>query len=322
MRRVTRSELEALAPVWDAITRREPTLDPFCSSSAWPLAFHDAFEPDRPLWCATGDDALVVLAESQRSTAPGLLEPLENMWGFSSPLIGHGAATLLAESLLERPRAVLLLGLPADGSALRPLSERLRGRFGGRALEPTHRYIASLEGGIDGWLSRRTASFRRNLRQALRRVAECGIRFRRVLASTPEEIAALYATILDVESRSWKGRAGSGADRDPMRRFYAALWSRLGERGALRVVLAERDERAVGYLHGALVGDHFRGLQFSFADAWRAVGLGNALQMEVLRWLVEEGAARYDLGGQSAYKARWAETHSPLWSLLIHPRAG
>jgi len=321
MRRVTRAHLESLAPAWDGIVAADPGVDPFCAASAWQLAYHDAFEPDRPLWCIEGEGALVVLAESRRRTALGLLEPLENMWGFASPLLGGGAGELLARTLLARPRPVLLLGLSPDRRRTAAWARLLEGRFGARALEPATRWIASLEGGVAAWLGRRTASFRRNLRRDERRVRAADVRFRRLRPGPDDSLDALYATVLDVEARSWKGRSGRGADCEPMRSFYAGLWPRLARTGALHVLLAEHAERPVGYLHGSLVDGHFRGLQFSFDHAWRETGLGNVLQLEMLRWLAELGAHGYDLGGQSAYKARWAEIAVPLPAFLLVPRA-
>jgi hypothetical protein len=330
MHRVSRAELEEWAPAWDAVASADAAVDAFCARSAWQLAFHDAFEPGRSLLAARDDTGVVVLAESHRAAAPGLLEPLENMWGFACPLAGAGAPALLARALIAAPRPVLLLGLPREPRRWAELGSILEGRFGARRLEPTERYVASLEGGFEGWLGRRSPSFRRNLRQSLRRVAAAGISFRRVRLPGPDAgsggtgagddaLARLYAAVLDVEGRSWKGRAGRGADREPMRSFYAGLWPRLAREGSLRVLLAERSGVPVGYLHGALVGRHFRGLQFSFDDAWRPCGLGNALQAEMLRWLVDEGARSYDLGGQSDYKARWAERAEPLLGVLLVP---
>ena len=320
MERVEREDLEALADEWDALAADDAGVDPFCARSAWPLAYHDAFEPDRPLHLIRREGALVVLAESRRHEGAGLLEPLENMWGFASPLIGHGAAGLLADALLEGPRPVLLLGLPTERARLRPLAERLRGAYGARALEPTSRFVASLEGGLDGWLGRRSASFRRGLRASERRAEAEGIDLRRIEPSDREAALRLYDRMLDVERRSWKGRSGRGVDQEPMRGFYAELLPRLADRGELRIVLAERDGQLVGYLHGGLVRGHFRGLQFSFDAAHQQVGLGNRLQLEMLRWLCDEGALRYDLGGQSAYKARWGEQQWESLSLLIQPR--
>lgn len=321
LRRVTRDELDTLGPEWDERVADDGDVDPFCSGSAWQLAFHDAFEPERPLWLARSDDGLVVLAESRRPSAPGLLEPLENMWGFASPLIGPGAATLLGHSLARHPRPVLLLGLPTDRRRLRPLVDAVGETFAGRVLSPTERYVASLEGGLEGWLARRSRPFRRSLRSATRRSEAAGVSFRRLRPTTADEVDRLYASLLDVEARSWKGRAGRGTNQEPMRSFYAGMLPRLAVADALRGVVAERSGRLVGYLYGGLIGRRFRGLQFSHDEALRAVGLGNVLQLEMLRWLCEAGATHYDLGGQSSYKARWGEAGPESVSILLRPRA-
>lgn len=321
LRRVTRDELDELASEWDERVSADGDVDRFCSGSAWQLAFHDAFEPERPLWLARSDDGLVVLAESRRPRAPGLLEPLENMWGFASPLIGAGAGTLLGRSLARDPRPVLLLGLPIDRRRLRPLVDALGDTFSGRVLSPTERFVASLEGGLEGWLARRSRTFRRSLRGATRRSEAAEVSFRRLRPTSADEVDRLYASLLEVEARSWKGRAGRGTDQEPMRSFYAGMLPRLGAAGALRGVVAERAGHLVGYLYGGLVGRHFRGLQFSYDEELRAVGLGNVLQLEMLRWLCEEGATHYDLGGQSSYKARWGEAGPESLSIFLRPRA-
>ena len=105
-----------------------------------------------------------------------------------------------------------------------------------------------------------------------------------------------------------------------MREFYALMLPRLAARGALRCVFARRDGEDVGYLCGGLAGDLFRGLQFSFDDRLRALGLGNALQLEAIEALTQEGVALYDLGAQSEYKAHWGELRVASVGVLARPR--
>jgi CelD/BcsL family acetyltransferase involved in cellulose biosynthesis len=85
-------------------------------------------------------------------------------------------------------------------------------------------------------------------------------------------------------------------------------------------LLAERDGVAVGYLHGGRVGDHFRGLQFSFDQAHANVGLGNALQFRALGHLVRAGVRSYDLGGFSDYKGRWGDEGLQTVGIVLRPR--
>ena len=65
MFQVSRSELEEAALACDALVERDRAIDPFCSRTAWQLAYHDAFAPQRPLWFARDGDDFVMLAERQ-----------------------------------------------------------------------------------------------------------------------------------------------------------------------------------------------------------------------------------------------------------------
>ncbi len=316
MRRVSFDELDALSGDWDARVAQDAGVDAFCSRSAWQIAFARAFEPDRVLWLDHRDEAMVVLAER----ANGVLECLENMWGFGTPLIGPGAAELVSPWLLERPRPAVLRGLPATRELLAPLVESLAPSYEFSVLPPTTRFVAPLAEGVEGWLAGRRPSFRRNLRAALRRVDAAGIEFRWSEVNSEETMKTLYATILDVEARSWKGLRGEGAGTGPMEEFYRRLWPLLVQRGQLGVLLAERNGVAVGYLHGGRVGDHFRGLQFSFDQAHANVGLGNALQFRALGHLAQAGVRSYDLGGFSDYKGRWGDEGLQTMGLVLRPR--
>jgi hypothetical protein len=340
MQQISLDELDAFSSEWDAKVDRDGSVDGFCSRSAWQIAFARAFAPERTFWLAHRGDSMAVLAER----ADGVLEPLENMWGFGAPLIGAEAGGLLGPWLLARPRPALLLGLPGDKERLMGLLEPLAGAYDFQVLAPTTRFVARLDGGLDedldedldggldegldegldgtlaAWLAGRSPSFRRNLRAARRRVEAEAIEFRWVEGVPGEVMHELYRGVLDVEARSWKGVQGAGAATGPMETFYRELWLRLGSRGQLRVLLAERGGVAVGYLHGGCVGDRFRGLQFSFDHAHARAGLGNVLQYEAIGRLAQAGIRRYDLGAFSDYKGRWGDEGLQTLGLVLRPR--
>jgi CelD/BcsL family acetyltransferase involved in cellulose biosynthesis len=318
VRRLDRAELERCTAEYDAAVAVDPDVDPFCTRSDWVLSFHDAFHPGSPLLAACTPGSFVLLAERE-----GLLEPLEAMWGFASPLVGPDAIEILRQLL-------------AAGAARSPLylsgivPKRLRTRALVAALEPTHvlgvgsvteRFVAQLDD-LDGVLSRRSAKFRSNLRSAARRVCEAGIAFESPAVASAAEADAAYARVLAVERRSWKAASDNGVDRGPMREFYARMFPRLASRGALRLLFATRDGEDVGYLSGGIATGGFRGLQFSFDDRLRALGLGNVLQLEMIARLCSEGIRSYDLGAVSPYKARWAEGRRLTVGLVARPRAG
>lgn len=316
MQLLGRAELERAASDFDACVDADPDVDRFCSRTDWILPFHDAFHPERELVAARDGGAFVALAAHG-----GVLEPLEAMWGFASPLVGAGSAALLLELVRARGPEPLYL------SGLAPRAERTRALVAG--LETSHslalasltvRFVAALDD-LDGFLSRRSAKLRASLRAAARRVRAEGIEFAPLDVPSAGAADAAYARVLAVERRSWKAATENGVDRGPMREFYARMFPRLAARRALRVLFAVRGGEDVGYLAGGTAGAAFRGLQFSFDERFRALGLGNVLQLEMIARLSREGFTAYDLGAQSAYKARWGERRVPTIGLLARPRA-
>ncbi len=325
MHRLGRTEFERSMAEYDCAVAADPAIDGFCSRSAWILSFHAAFHPSAALHVASEGRAFAALAAVDEPELGVVLQPLEAMWGFASPLVGEGSCELLRQLLEDSAaggsrRPLLLTGVPAARSRLEPLLRMLDADFALRPLRETVRFQASLDGGVDGWLGRRSTEFRRNLRAARRRAHAAGVVFESATPRDATETAAVYARVLAIERHSWKTETGNGVERGPMREFYARMLPQLAARGALRVLVATRDGRDVGYLYGGIAGELFRGLQFSFCEEARGLGLGNALQAEMLERLCAEGIATYDLGSKSEYKRRWAEPGLISLALLARPR--
>jgi hypothetical protein len=328
--RISLEDFEACADDFDRAVEREHGIDRFCSRTEWILPYHRAFLPDRELFLYRDGDSFAAFASREHPSAGAYLEALENMWCFASPLVGDDSLALLdeASAVLQaasedgRRPPVVLSGIPSSqerGGLLRRVVLGMEDGYELRAVDSTLRFVASLEDGYDGWLARRSAKFRRNLRAADRRADREGVLFEQLQPRTDAEVDAAFRQVLAVEATSWKTAAGSSAGEGSMLAFYTEMFPRLAKRGGLRVVIATRDGEDVGYLHGALTGDHFRGLQMS-ADAEHAhLGVGNLLQRTMIESLCEEGVQTYDLGTRSEYKKRWAEEGLETLTILAQP---
>ncbi len=297
--------------------------DPMCSRSEWLFAYHHTFAPKRRLILRAANRSLLALAEVFHPVVGALLEPVESHWFFPCPLLGPDAVELLAE-VLEEPATKFLRpclaisGLQADSALPRKLLRLLGGRYEAGLLEPILFRSASLENGADGFLSRRSAKFRGNLRRAEQKALETGIYFERQMPHADDAAAGCaYRRMLRIEARSWKGREACGISREPFSSFYGDLFRRMCTFGLGRVIFARRGEEDIGFVMGGVDGVHYRGQQFSFADEWRAHSVGNLLQWEMIRWLCEQGIQRYDLGSVLDYKVHWAElelkSHAMIW---------
>lgn len=290
-----------------------PGIDKFCSSLDWTLPAYEAFSPEQPLFLKASESGFVTLSRGFNPRLGRYLQPLEASWCLASPFVGHDVDGLLrafSDVLLEPgvPWDLLYLsGVPPEGalydSILRAFGRRYRLGIG----HETRRFVADIHDGMDAFMARRGSKTRHNLRRITRKAEEAGITYEYIRTVTPEEVDALYARILAVEARSWKGQAGTGILTGGMNQFYSLMLPRLARRGALRVVFARRHDQDVAFIFGGLFGETYRGLQVSFDDTMREWSPGNLMQIAMIERLMEEGLGRYDLGSELEYKSKWAE---------------
>jgi hypothetical protein len=304
-------DLAAMADDFDREVAHTPAIDRFCSSSAWILAATAALMPPRAPFSFRGEAGYFAAMRGVHPAGFPYIEPVELAWGLASPLIGGDAFGLVDEvvPLLANRRdwqLAIFSGLTVTGPQRRALDATLPARWERRRGQPTIRHVASLDGGIDGFLSRRSRELRKSLRKSLRAAADAGMSFHSVRASEADA-NALYDRIQAIEARSWKSREGVGIHAGPMRAFYGAMLPRLCALGQQRTIIARLGDRDVGYILGAVMAGEYRGLQFSYDEDLAQFGIGGLLQYQQVVELCEEGIARYDLGTEMDYKRRWAE---------------
>jgi hypothetical protein len=304
--------------------------DPYCCSPAWQLSFHEAFDPTRRLLIKVADNSLIAFAEDVSSRENPLITPIESGWLFGCPLLGENAPALFAEALEYFGRAYPHFPLVAV-SGIRPegtLPRRLLRMFGDDfAIFLNSRGVqcaASLEGGIDGFLSRRSAKHRSALRHSFRRAVNRGVHFERLAPADAGEAKAVYTRMLAVERASWKGINRCGMTEPPAERFYDIMLHRLAASGEAKVIFARHEDRDIGFIFGGMAGRVYRGQQFSYDHAWKDFSIGNLMQIEQIGRLCEEGAERYDMGPldgpRMGYKAHWAEEKAAIQTWIFVKR--
>ena len=304
-------DLAAHADDFDCEVAQTPSIDRFCSTTAWILAASSSLMPARAAFSFRGEHGYFAAMRGVHPAGFPYVEPVELAWGLAAPMIGRDPMALVEEvvAVLAARRdwqLAILSGHTADGAHRQTLERVVPARWERRRGAPTLRHVASLDGGVDGFLSRRSRELRKTLRKSLRAAAGAGITFESVRA-TRERAAALYDRIQAVEARSWKAIDGVGIAQGPMRAFYGHMLPRLCARGQQRTVFARVGERDIGYVLGAVFEGEYRGLQFSYDDSHAHAGIGGLLQYHQVAELCGEGIARYDLGTEMDYKRRWAE---------------
>ena len=178
------------------------------------------------------------------------------------------------------------------------------------------RRLATLDGDWEGYLQRRSAHFRRNLRQAERRAAAAGVEFEVVIAGG----AAVIDRAVAVERNSWKGQQGSGLSEARFASFYTRIAERVTPATRFRAIFARLADVDVAYILGAVRGDRYRGFQLSYHDDLAAMSLGHLLQARQLQLLAQEGIGVYDLGMDMPYKLAWSDDALTTYTLVVLAR--
>ncbi len=285
----------------------------YCSGGDWSLGAHAALSGERELIFAETDGHTVLLALSPHPDGHVVLQSAECDWGFCSPVLGPDpeiGARLLAGALVSlapRWRLAVLSGLsPAAAARVRVLVGR---RFRTAVRPGLTSVSASLHGGLDGFLGRRSAHLRANLRRDSRRVREAGIVVERLCGTAAA--ANVLERASEVERRSWKsGNGGSMLSTPAFVDFYGRTLERASRGGRLRAAFAVRDGVDCAFIFGAVLGHVYRGFQLGYSREYEALGLGNQLQLALIEQLVDEGIARYDLGMAMDYKRRWSDAQN------------
>jgi len=304
-------DLLTVADDFDREVAATPAIDRFCSSSAWILAASATLMPPRVPFSFHGASGYFAAMRGIHPAGFPYIEPVELAWGLAAPLVGRDPEPLADEvaGVLAGRRdwqIAILSGLSVGGPQRRAIERAIPPRWERRRGTSTVRHIASLDGGVDGFLARRSRELRKSIRKGLRAAADAGVAFEAVQASAAGA-AALYDRIQRVEAQSWKAHDGVGISSGPMRAFYEHMLPRLCARGQQRTLFATQGGRDLGYILGAVFEGEYRGLQFSYDDEHARLGLGSLLQYHQVVALCEEGVARYDLGTEMDYKRRWAE---------------
>lgn len=325
------SAQDEVSSAWNRLALSTPQPDPFCATTHWQLSFREAIDPERPSILRQCDDGLIQFAQHTMSGDRKVLGPIERQWLFGCNLLGPAAHHLL-EGILEElktgntttPFPLVISGLDPSGSIIAALRFRLEERYSLMRFRAEVQCAASLSGGLDGFLARRSGNHRRNLRRYLKRAHGAGVLFERHRPASAKEAKVVFDRMLAVERVSWKGIGQCGMDQPRMLRFYWAMLSRLSRSRDARIIFATKEGRDVGYIFGGLAGAIYRGQQFSFDARYADMSIGNLMQFEQIRWLCEEGAQRYDLGplqgASMSYKHHWTELHFPIEAWTIHHR--
>jgi CelD/BcsL family acetyltransferase involved in cellulose biosynthesis len=167
----------------------------------------------------------------------------------------------------------------------------------------------------DGYLSRRSRNFRKQVRRGdrvLLRDHEMVIR-QTDAAKVGTDMAELFR-LHDLRRDDLGGSSLDAASRRSLLDFAQAACGR----GWLRLSTLECGSRQIASLLGWRIGDVYASYQGGFDLEWSKHGVGFALEAMTIRSAIEEGAAEYDfLLGTEDWKRRFTDASRPSQTLIL-----
>lgn len=306
MNHLTLDEFRERSAEYDAAVAATPEISNFCSGALWQLSAHECLHhvrEDSPHFLVENEGQWLAFAEKEQE---GVYFPFESAWMFGCPLLGdpeQSVATFLAAtSRCRQPTGFCIGGVSQEGqlhAELRKHQSRWR-KF--QEFPGTDSMRIDLQDGVEAWLERRSKKFQRTMRNV---DSAKGFEIISADDASPED---LFQRILRIQKQTYKWQNGTDIFQIPEYfAFYQRLLHGLHAAGNLRLLFAKHEGEEVAHILGGVSGGSYRGLQMSFVESMRPLGLGNLLQLENLRRCAAEGITCYDLGMHSPYKERWAD---------------
>ena len=317
MRQLTIEEWESEAADFEASVLRTDEISPFCSGVVWQTAarnsLHGIEKTARNHIFEREGNWIVFVEREQRD----IWFPFESAWMFGCPLIGNPeeCVALLEESFQKSGTNVAgfcIGGVRQNGALHQALESKASSLRDYREFPAMESMVIDLGEGSQAWLERRTKKFRRSLRSSLKNQEI------EIYDASEDDPTESFQRILAIQNKTYKWEEGTDILQSPeYRRFYRDMILQLTERGELQLLIARMEGQDVAYIFGGFFERTYRGLQMSYSESVRSLGVGNRLQWENLQRCEARGVDRYDLGMYADYKARWADRREDYVAIFL-----
>lgn len=181
-----------------------------------------------------------------------------------------------------------------------------RGRFEFTREQPS--YFLTLDRTFEGYLLRRSGSFRNSLKRIERKLMNHG-RVKILNQDDFSDIDKAYEILLSIEQRSWKHAHGTSISVvSRQTTFYHRLCALTSLRDWLHLRFLYLDDRPVAYNLGLILSDTYFYLKTSYDYADRPLGPSTFLRAKLLEELLGRGVKYFDFPGEPyEWERQWTD---------------
>ncbi len=321
-------EFDALAPIWQEITRASGQTSPFVSHD-WFACCWRAAGPNRhrEVWLledAAGPVALIPLVKLRSRTRGLSVRTIRLLDSPDTPFVDFPVArgidevmSVFLDSLRQRRDwdVFSISKLPIHSMLYKVLEATLPGQFPWRIAGREQSPHLAISGTWDDFLRQKSPRFRKTFRNVENRMDRSG----KVAIEEHREVdpdGPAFADALEVSHQSWKGPSGVAmATMEGMPRFFRELTRRASANGWLHLWMLRLDGRPIATEYQIGAGGSLHALRADFDAAFADLSPGAFLNGCIVKTLFQRRTVHeYDMGpGTNEYKLRWASgTHEAV----------
>lgn len=231
------------------------------------------------------------------------------------------AINALAQALKQLGHAIDLERVPSDSPLIAALQQAYQGS-GLVYVTPNGfcPYIPLSEAWIEPeqqFNSGRRSDFRR----AQKHAEKMGAVTYEILSPQPAEVEALLAQAYQVESKSWKGKAGSALaiDRE-IGDFYRQYTLQASQQGILRLCFLRINGQAIAMQIAIERDSRFWLLKVGYDEDFSRCSAGNLLMLHTVKYAAASGFKSYEfLGGEESWTKVWTELVRSSVKVRVYP---
>ena len=142
-----------------------------------------------------------------------------------------------------------------------------------------------------------------------------------ILTPGPEEVEALFDETLVIETRGWKGRAGTALKFDQAKcAFFRSYLALASDAGLIRIALLRIAGKTAAFSIGAVCDGAFWGFRTGYDEAYSECSPGFVLFIEQARYAAEAGLSTIEFLGQpEPWTKEWTTAERPKLRLRFYP---
>jgi len=242
------------------------------------------------------------------------------------PVTADGADSELVERVLDaghRGRRVSLAFLGEAEDRLAAWRELAEGK-GWRVLTRVIAQPAAIDlhdaADWEGYAASRSRNLRSDLRRCSRRLAESGSVSFFMYQNPGELLPELLEEGFRIEGLAWKAQRGTAIQSSPAtERFYREVAGWAAGRGILRLAFLHCAGRAVAFEFAIEEGGVYWALKGGHDPTFNPCGPGKLLLRDTIKYAIDEGVRRFEMGPVEDYKRRWANSSRDLHLFQAFP---